>query len=199
MQGSSQTESVSCTATGPSGAAGRRAARARRGRLAQAVSDGFESWARVARDTHLPTRRGLLAFFGNEVLVNAVAGTSALVAGALARRFFEIRGFRNLWGLAASKTAVNADDYQTVLVAMSYAAGLLMLILVRQLILRVAREFHTLRRERARDGAAAGAPAARGRRDRADPGSDERDPRRSPGLQLGRKGSPTRSLGQAGR
>ncbi len=198
MQGSSQAESVSCTAPGLSRPAGRRGARARRAPLAQAVSDGFESCARVARDTHLPSRRGLLAFFGNEVLVNAVAGTSALVAGALARRFLEIRGLRNLWGLAASKTAVSADDYQTVLVATSYAAGLLMLILVRQLILRVAGEFHALRRERARDGATAGAASARGRRGRPDPGSRERDPG-DPRLRFRRQGSPTGSLGQAGR
>ena len=161
MQGSSQADSVRGAAPGLPGPVGRRVERASRGPLAQAVVDGFESWARVARDTRLPTRRGLLAFFGNEVLVNAVAGTSALVAGGLARRFLEIRGFRNLWGLATSRMPVSADDYQTILTATSYAAGLLMLILVRQLILRAAREFRALRRERARAGARMGAPSER--------------------------------------
>lgn len=118
--------------------------------IRQAIADFFESWVRVARKTHLPTRRGILEFFGNQVLVNAVAWTAAVTAAGLVKNFFEVRGFRNLWGLMAprSRTLVSPDDYQVIMTLAGYSAGLIMLILVRYLVLRLISEFHSLRLER---------------------------------------------------
>jgi len=124
--------------------------------IRRGIADVFESWVRVARKTHLPTRKGIFEFFGNQVLINAVAWTAGVVAAGLVRSFFEVRGFRNLWGLIApkSRTLVSAGDYQTIMTLMSCSAGLVMLILVRHLILRSITEFRSLRLERVeRDGA----------------------------------------------
>jgi hypothetical protein len=124
--------------------------------IRQAIADVFESWVRVARKIHMPTRKGILGFFGNQVLINAVAWTAGVTAAGLVKNFFEVKGFRNLWGLIAprSRTLVSADDYQMIMTLMGYSAGLIMLILVRHLILRLIAEFHSLRLERAQgDGA----------------------------------------------
>ncbi|KPJ75645.1 MAG: hypothetical protein AMS19_13775 [Gemmatimonas sp. SG8_23] len=117
-----------------------------------AAADVFESCGRVARKTHVPTRKGILEFFGNQVLINAVAWTAGVIAAGLVKSFFEVKGFRNLWGLIAprGRALVSADDYQMIMTLMSYSAGLLMLILVRHLILRLITEFRALRLERAR-------------------------------------------------
>jgi hypothetical protein len=56
------------------------------------ATDFFESWRRVARKTRMPTREGVAAFFGNQVLVNAVAWTAGLIAAGLVRSFFEVKG-----------------------------------------------------------------------------------------------------------
>jgi hypothetical protein len=120
--------------------------------IRQAAADVFESCARVARKTHMPTRKGILEFFGNQVLINGVAWTAGVIAAGLVKSFFEVKGFRNLWGLIAprGRTLVSADDYQMIMTLMSYSAGLLMLILVRHLLLRLITEFRALRLERAR-------------------------------------------------
>lgn len=125
------------------------------------ITDLFEAGVRVVRKTRLPTRRGVLGFFGNQVLVNAVAWTAAVAAAGLVKHFFEVRGLRNLWGLTAwsSRTVVSADDYQTITGLLAYSAGLVMLILVRHLVLRLIAELHSLRIERTqgdcrREGAA---------------------------------------------
>lgn len=127
----------------------------------RAIADFFESCARVVRKTHVPTRKGVLAFFGNQVLINAVAWTAGVIAAGFVKNFFEVKGFRNLWGLTASRsrTLVSADDYHLIMTLTSYAAGLIMLILVRHLILRLITEYHSLRLERAQcDGAPEQAP-----------------------------------------
>lgn len=122
------------------------------GAIKQAFTDFCESCVRVANDVHMPTRDGVLAFFGNQVLVNAVAWTAGVLAAWLVKRFFEVRGFGNLWGLTASagRSVVSADDYRIIMGLASYSAGLLMLILVRHLIIRLVAEFQALRLERAR-------------------------------------------------
>ena len=43
---------------------------------------------------------------------------------------------------------VSAADYELIVRATSYSAGLVTLILMRQLVLRLFAEFHALRRER---------------------------------------------------
>jgi hypothetical protein len=129
----------------------------------QAIGDVFESSARVARKVHMPTRKGILGFFGNQVLINAVAWTAGVMAAGLVKSFFEVRGLRNLWGLFAprGRTLVSADDYQMIMTLMSYSAGLMMLILVRHLILRLISEFRSLRLERAQgDGTIDATPSA---------------------------------------
>jgi hypothetical protein len=130
--------------------------------IRQAIADVFECWVRVVRKAHMPTRKGILEFFGNQVLINAVAWTAGVMAAGLVKNFFVVKGFRNLWGLIAprSRTLVSADDYQVIMTLTGYAAGLVMLILVRHLLLRSIAEFRSLRLERAQgDGAFEAAPA----------------------------------------
>lgn len=126
--------------------------------LRQTIHDAFESWGRVVRKTRVPTRHGVLEFFGNQVLIGAIAWTAALIAGSLVRNFLEVRNFRNLWGLTASgsRTLVSAGDYERIVTLTSYSAGLVMLILVRHLILRLIAEFRALRQERAQGARATG-------------------------------------------
>lgn len=131
-----------------------RSIRSRRG-LANAVvrqtlADFAESGWRVVRRIRVPTPRGVVAFFGNQVLVNTVAWTAGLLAAGLVQRSFEVRSFRNLWGLTASssRSLVSADDYRTIMTLTSYGAGLVMLILIRHLILRLIAEFRCIRLER---------------------------------------------------
>ena len=126
--------------------------------VGQTLADLFESGSRVARKTHMPTRSGVLEFFGNQVLINTVAWTAGLVAASLMKHFFEVKSLRNLWGLTASRhrTLVSPDDYQLIVTLASYSAGLVMLILVRHFILRSIAEFRSLRIERERVAGASG-------------------------------------------
>lgn len=119
----------------------------------RSISDFFESCGRVVRKTHVPTSGSLLAFVGDQLLVNVVAWTAAGLGVLVVQRFFEAKGLRNLWGLAVwrDRTLVSADDYHVITTVTSYSVGLLMLLLVRHLVLRVIREFHALRRQRLRD------------------------------------------------
>ena len=65
-------------------------------------------------------------------------------------RFFEVKGFRNLWGLAASggRTVVTAGDYEVITMLTRYSAGLLVLLLARHLVLHWIDEYHALQVER---------------------------------------------------
>jgi hypothetical protein len=106
---------------------------------------------RVVRGIRPPSSRGILQFLGDQALVNGVAWTAGVMAVGLVKRFFEVKGLRNLWGLMASgsRTPVSAEDYQLIMTLTSYTAGLVMLIVARQLVLRLVAEFHALRSERA--------------------------------------------------
>ena len=118
--------------------------------IRQAIADFFESWARVVRKTHVPTRESTMRYFGNQLVVNAAAWTAALLAARVVKTFFEVKGIRTHWGLAASRdrTLVSADDFQLIMSLASYTAGFIMLILVRHLLLRLISEFRSLRIER---------------------------------------------------
>ena len=118
--------------------------------IGQVFSDLVASGARVLRKTRLPSPQGLLAFFGNQLLANAVAWTAGVMAAGLVETFVEARSIRNLWGLAAwgGRTLVSADDYRTIMTLTSYTAGLVMMILMRHLVLRLVTEFRGLRLER---------------------------------------------------
>lgn len=126
------------------------------------VADLWESGARVARGIRLPRPAGIVGFFGNQLLVNAVAWTAGMVAVHLVQRFFEVRGFRNLWGLFASgdRSVVSGDEYRLITIVTSYTAGLLILIGIRHLALRMMAEFHDLRRVRAGRSPRAGSRSA---------------------------------------
>jgi hypothetical protein len=119
--------------------------------LAPALADIFESGTRVVRKARMPTRRGVLEFLGNQVLVSTVAWTAGLMAGRLVHSFFEVRSFRNLWGLASAngRALVSPDDYRAITALTSFFAGLVMLIVVRHFLLRLITEFRALRLERA--------------------------------------------------
>jgi hypothetical protein len=116
----------------------------------QLLPDLVSSCARVVRKTRLPSREGVLAFFGNQLGANAVAWTAGVMAAGLVEVFFEQRSVRNLWGLAAwgGRTLVSADDYRVIMTLTSYTTGLVMLILMRHLVLRWVSEFRDLRLER---------------------------------------------------
>jgi hypothetical protein len=108
----------------------------------------------VARKTRLPSHQAVLDFFGGQLLANAVAWIAGVMAAHLVGSFFEARSIRNLWGLVASgdRNVVSADDYRLLMTLTSYTAGLVILILVRHLVLRLAAEFRDLRVERRRGG-----------------------------------------------
>lgn len=119
--------------------------------IGQVLSDLVASCAGVVRRTRLPSPQGVLAFFGNQLLANAVAWTAGVMAAGLVETFFEARSIRNLWGLApwgGGRTLVSADDYQMIVTLTSYTAGLIMLILMRHLVSRLVTEFRDLRLER---------------------------------------------------
>lgn len=133
----------------------RRARRRRRGALHRFGADLAEAVARVARKTHWPTWPGIAGYLGHQALANTLAWTAGVVTAELTKRYFEVRGLRNAWGLFASRhrTLVSADDYELILTVASYTAGLVMLMVVRHLVLRVITEFHGLRSERRRGAA----------------------------------------------
>src|SRR5262245_21712251 len=116
----------------------------------QLLPDLVSSCARVVRKTRLPSREGVLAFFGNQLWANAVGWTAGVMAAGLVEAFFEQRSMRNLWGLAAwgGRTVVSSDDYQVIMTLTSYTTGLVMMILMRHLVLRWISEFRDLRLER---------------------------------------------------
>ena len=118
--------------------------------IGQLLSDLVASGARVLHKTRLPSPQGVLAFFGNQLVANAVAWTAGVMAAGLVETFFEARSIRNLWGLAAwgGRTLVSSDDYQMIAALTSYTAGLIMLIAMRHLVLRLVGEFRDLRLER---------------------------------------------------
>jgi hypothetical protein len=118
--------------------------------IRQVLLDLVESCARVASATRMPSRKGFLDFFGSQLLGNAVGWTAGVMAAGLVETFFEARSIRNLWGLAAwgGRTVVSADDYRVIMTLTSYTAGLIMLILMRHLVLRLATEFRDVRGER---------------------------------------------------
>jgi hypothetical protein len=118
--------------------------------LRRALADVFESFRRVARKTDWPGRAGFLQFLGDQLLLNGVSWTAGLLAVWLVRSLFEVRSFRNLWGLTADRTLVSEQDYQLLVNVASYTAGLVMLIAVRHLVLRVVSELYLLRLERGR-------------------------------------------------
>jgi hypothetical protein len=116
----------------------------------EVLPDLVESGARVVRKTRLPSPQGVLAFFGNQLLANALGWTAGVMAVGLVETFFEARTVRNLWGVAAwgGRTLVSADDYRMLVTLTSYTAGLLMMIAMRHLVLRLVTEFRDLRLER---------------------------------------------------
>src|SRR5262245_48195101 len=118
--------------------------------IGQVLADLVASGARVVHKTRLPSPQGVLAFFGNQLLANAVAWTAGVMAAGLVQTLFEARSIRNLCGLAArgGRTLVSADDYRMIAALTSYAAGLIMLIVMRDLVLRLVGEFRDLRLER---------------------------------------------------
>jgi len=124
----------------------------------QLLPDLVSSGARVVRKTRLPSRGGVLAFFGNQLWGNAVGWTAGVTSAGLVESFFEQRSMRNLWGLAAwgGRALVSADDYRVIMTVTSYTTGLVIMILMRHLVLRWVSEFRDLRLERGeRDPASA--------------------------------------------
>jgi len=126
--------------------------RAHRGALQQATADAVEGAARVVRATRIPTRKTILDFLTHQVLVNSVAWTAGLIAAGVVTSLYEVRGLRNLWGVAASgsRTLVSGEDYHSIMTVTSFSAGLMMMIFVRHFLLRWIDELRSVRLERVR-------------------------------------------------
>ncbi len=114
------------------------------------ASDVAEGGWRVLRSIRRPTREHLLEFFTHQVLVNVVGWMAGLVTAHLVTRFFEVRGFKNLWGLAGSdgRTLVSADDHRLIMTITGFTIGLLTMLFVRHFLMRWISETRTLRAER---------------------------------------------------
>lgn len=89
--------------------------------------------------------------------MHAAAWSAGLITAGLVQRFFEVRGLRNLWGVAAfsGRSVVSGHDYRLLVTLASYLAGLIMLILIRRLVLRWITEIRSLRKERGSPNGAA--------------------------------------------
>lgn len=120
--------------------------------------DLVESVVRVTRGFRVPTRTDLVKFAGNQLLVNAVAWTAAILSTTLVQRFFEEKSLRNLWGLLPpnDRSLLDPADFETLTIATSYAVGLLILVFVRHLVLRILTELRLVRRARAETEGAVG-------------------------------------------
>ena len=128
--------------------------------IRQVVLDLVKSLGRVASATRMPSRKGFLDFVGSQLLGNAVGWTAGVMAARFVENYFEAKSIRNLWGLAAwgRRTVVSADDYRMIMTLTSYTAGLVMLILMRHLVLRLATEFRDVRGERHEQARASDSP-----------------------------------------
>ena len=134
------------------------ASKERAGELRRLGEDLVESVVRVARGFRVPTRTDLAKFAGNQLLVNAVAWTAAILSTRLVQRFFEEKSVRNLWGLLPpnDRSLLDRADFETLTIATSYTVGLLILVFVRHLVLRILNELRSLRRARAESEGAEG-------------------------------------------
>lgn len=114
------------------------------------VADVAEGGLRVIGSIRLPTREGLVEFFTHQILVNVAGWMAGLVTAHVVTRLFEVRGFRNLWGLAGSgdRTLVSADDYRLIMTITGFTIGLLTMLFVRHFLMRWISETRTLRAER---------------------------------------------------
>jgi len=107
------------------------------------------AWS-VTSSIRLPTRQGLIDFFTHQVLVNMVGWMTGLATAHVVTRLFEVRGFRNLWGLAASdsRTLVSADDHRLITTLTGFTVGLLMMLFVRHFLMRWISETRAIRADR---------------------------------------------------
>lgn len=118
-------------------------------------ADLIESIVRVGRGFRIPTRSDLVRFAGNQLLVNAVAWTAAIVSTRLVQRFFEEKSLGNLWGLLppSDRSLLDPSEFATLMLVTSYAVGLFILVFVRHLVLRILTELREVRRLRTDPGA----------------------------------------------
>lgn len=82
--------------------------------------------------------------------MNVVGWISGLATAHVVTQLFEVKGFRNLWGLAASgrRALVTPDDYRLIMTLTGFTVGLLMMLVVRHLLMRWISETRALRAER---------------------------------------------------
>jgi len=69
-------------------------------------------------------------FLAHEALNLSVGYLAGLTASALVSKFFVRKGLVNLWGLASKRHALGKDEYEWLMVIMSYLIGLIVMLLV---------------------------------------------------------------------
>jgi hypothetical protein len=114
------------------------------------ATDAIKGGWRVVRSIRRPTREGVIDFFTHQLLVNVVGWMAGFITAYVVTQLFEVRGARNLWGLAASgdRSLVGADDYRLIMTITGFTVGLLTMLFVRHFLMRWIAETRTLRAER---------------------------------------------------
>lgn len=79
-------------------------------------------------------------FLTHEAFNLSVGYLAGLTASALVSRFFVKRGLTNLWGLAAKRQALGKDEYEWLMIILSYLIGLIVMLLVSYGMGRLRRE-----------------------------------------------------------
>jgi hypothetical protein len=73
----------------------------------------------------------ITTFLGSEALNLSIGYLAGLLASMMVSRFFVKKGFGNLWGVAARREALNKDEYEWLMFAVSYLIGLAVLLAVQ--------------------------------------------------------------------
>jgi len=78
-----------------------------------------------------------------ELFVNGVSAIIALFVSSILSRFFTVRSFRNLWGLAAKKKdkmLIDKDTYEWLNVIIIFIVGLFVFSIVEELLSKYVEE-----------------------------------------------------------
>lgn len=110
----------------------------------------------------VPSVRGAVTLFGDEIVGTAVGWTAGLTGAALVSTLFEKKGIQNLWGLAGrrDRMLVSRETYEWMSSITSFVVGLLVLIVVRHFVRSWLAEFNRVREAREQSHARAEQAAA---------------------------------------
>ncbi|HTF81184.1 MAG TPA: hypothetical protein VL947_05650 [Cytophagales bacterium] len=80
---------------------------------------------------------------GKELFINGVSALITLVVSQVLGKFFAVRSFRNLWGLAArkrDKVLINKDTYEWLNIVLIFIIGLFVFSIIEQVLHRYFEE-----------------------------------------------------------